>query len=321
MSESLILEQIDELRRKLAPDLRSTPTIATPALAPDSDTTVITKFELWQLTGSFKARGALANIQSLNAQQRAAGVTAVSAGNHAIATAFAAARLGVSAKVVMTASAPELRVQRAEAYGATVERAGDVHAAFVRVAEIVADEGRAMIHPFEGRLTATATAGVGRELMIDGGPLDAVIVPVGGGGLAAGVAAAVKLTDPDCKVYGVEPFGADSMYRSFAAGTPQQLERVDTIADSLGAPMALPVSFALCERYIDEIVRVDDAALVAAMRRIYATLAMAVEPACAAGVAALHGPLLERLQGKRVGLIFCGSNIDMDSWYHLVAER
>lgn len=320
MTPEITLDSIDSLRATLAPRLRYTPTVPLDALSAHTGADVCAKFELWQVTGSFKARGALANCLQLGEMARERGVTAVSAGNHAIATAWAARELGLSARLVMTASAPAIRVRRVRALGADVELADNVHDAFRRAEAIVREDQRTMIHPFEGLTTATATAGVGRELVDDGGPLDAVIVPIGGGGLAAGVAAAVKLAAPDCAVYGVEPTGADSMSRSIAAGEPQTLERVETIADSLGAPMALPVSFALCRRYLDDIVRVGDDALIVAMRDMHEQLSLAVEPACAAALAALSGPLRETLQGKRVGLILCGSNMDVARWSELVAQ-
>ena len=320
MIPEISLDSIDRLRARLAPRLRRTPTARLDALSGHTGAEVWAKFELWQVTGSFKARGALANCLELDEAARARGVTAVSAGNHAIATAWAARELGLSARLVMTDSAPAVRVDRVRALGAEVELAGDVHDAFRRVEAIVHEDGRAMIHPFEGLTTATATAGVGRELVTDAEPLDAVIVPVGGGGLAAGVAAAVKLSAPGCAVFGVEPVGADSMSRSIATGAPVTLERVETIADSLGAPMALPVSFALCQRFLDDVVRVSDDALVEAMRDMHERLSLAVEPACAAALAALSGPLRPALEGKRVGLILCGSNMDVARWSELVAR-
>jgi threonine dehydratase len=140
--------------------------------------------------------------------------------------------------------------------------------------------------------------------------LEAVIVPIGGGGLCAGVASAVKLARPSCQVFGVEPEGADTMHRSFAAGSPQAIEKVRTIADSLGAPHAAPYSFALCKKYVDELVLVDDDALRRAMLLLFASAKLAVEPAGAAATAALCGPLAERVRGKRVAVIVCGANID-----------
>jgi threonine dehydratase len=148
--------------------------------------------------------------------------------------------------------------------------------------------------------------------------LDAVIIPIGGGGLAAGVATAMRLSKPDIEIYGVEPFGADSMYRSFEKGSPQTLEKIDTIADSLGAPYALPISYALCRASIDEIVRIRDEEMVAAMRFLLEHVRLAVEPAGASATAALLGPLRERLAGRRVGLIVCGSNIDAVTYSRLI---
>ena len=139
-------------------------------------------------------------------------------------------------------------------------------------------------------------------------------MPVGGGGLIAGVASAVKQLRPDCRVVGVEPTGADTMRRSFASGTPESIERVTTIADSLGAPFAMPYTFELCRRYVDELVQVSDDELRAAMRLLFREQRIAVEPACAAATAALTGPLAGRLDGRSVVVLMCGSNIDWDTW-------
>jgi len=278
------------------------------------DTEVILKLELFQHTGTFKARGALVNLLSLSDQQLAKGVTAVSAGNHAIATAFAAHRSGASAKVVMMKGANPFRVSQCQAYGAEIISADDVHQAFDTVKQIEEEEGRTFVHPFEGELAALGTATLGLEFARQAPQLDALIVPIGGGGLCAGVASAFKLVQPACQIFGVEPEGADSMSRSFRAGSPQTIDKVRTIADSLGAPYALPYSFALCRQNVDEIVLVDDDALRRAMGLLFSEMKLAVEPAGAAATAALAGPLRERLQGKRVGVIVCGANIDFASF-------
>jgi threonine dehydratase len=185
------------------------------------------------------------------------------------------------------------------------------------VKRIERDEGRTFIHPFEGETTVLGTATVGYELCNQAANLDAVIVPVGGGGLIAGIACAVKQMQPRCKVFGVEPEGADSMARSFRAGAPQKLERVDTIADSLAAPYAMPYSFGVARQFVDEIVTVPDAAMQRAMGLLFADMKLAVEPAGAAATAALRGPLRERLDGKRVALVVCGSNIDLATFARL----
>jgi threonine dehydratase len=271
---------------------------------------VFLKEELFQRAGSFKPRGALAVMLDLAPAALRRGVTAVSAGNHAMAVGYAAQVLGTTAKVVMPKNANPFRVRACRELGAEVELVEDVHRAFDRVRQIEAEEGRTFVHPFEGPLTALGTATLGLELVEQVPELEAVIVPIGGGGLCAGVASAVKLARPSCQVFGVEPEGADTMHRSFAAGSPQAIEKVRTIADSLGAPHAAPYSFGLCRRYVDELALVDDDALRRAMLLLFASAKLAVEPAGAAATAALCGPLAERLRGKRVGVIVCGANID-----------
>jgi threonine dehydratase len=283
-------------------------------------TQVYLKEELFQRTGTFKPRGALAVMLDMDRAALDRGVTAVSAGNHAIAVAYAARALGSTAKVVMPKNANPFRVEKCRALGAEIELVEDVHRAFDRVTQIERDEGRTFVHPFEGPLTALGTATLGLELVEQLPELDAVIVPIGGGGLCAGVAAAVKLARPSTRVYGVEPEGADSMSRSFAAGSPQAIESVRTIADSLGAPHAAPYSFGLCRRYVDDVVLVDDAALRRAMLLLFTSAKLAVEPAGAAATAALAGPLRDTLRGKKVGLIVCGANIDPKTYAaHLAA--
>ncbi|HTO84220.1 MAG TPA: pyridoxal-phosphate dependent enzyme [Methylomirabilota bacterium] len=284
------------------------------AAAAGGGTSVVLKLELFQYTGSFKPRGALTNMLNLSADALARGVTAVSAGNHAIAVAYAAKTLGTTAKVVMMKTANPFRVERCRSYGAEVVLADDVHAAFDTVRRIEREEGRSFVHPFEGERTVLGTATLGYEWCRQTPDLEAIIVPIGGGGLAAGVACAVKQLRPDCQVLGVEPTGADSMHRSFAAGSPQSIERVATIADSLGAPYAAPYSFAVCRRFLDDLVLIDDDAMRRAMGLLFREMKLAVEPAGAAATAALCGPLRERLAGKRVGVIVCGSNIDPASY-------
>jgi threonine dehydratase len=268
------------------------------------------KLELFQYAGSFKPRGALCAMMDLPREVLHRGVTAVSAGNHAMAVGYAARALGTTAKVVMPRNANPARVQGCRDYGAQVELVDDVHRAFARVREIEEQEGRTFIHPFEGPLTALGTATLGLEICEQARDLDAVIIPIGGGGLCAGVSCAVKQILPGCAVYGVEPEGADTMHRSFASGHPESIDVVRTIADSLGAPHAAPYSFSLCREYVDELVKVDDDALRSAMRLLFSSAKLAVEPAGAAATAALCGPLRERLAGKSVAVIVCGANID-----------
>ncbi len=319
------LEEIRKAREKLMYRVRETPVWNWQGEIPGEifgeETDIWLKLELFQYGGSFKPRGALMNMLDLDEEQRERGVTAVSAGNHAIAVAFAARSLGISAKVVMPESANRARVERCEKFGAEVILVEDVHRAFDKVEQIEREEGRAFVHPFEGRLTALGTATVGLELMEQVEGLEAVIVPIGGGGLCAGISTAVKAINPDCRVYGVEPEGADSMKRSFAAGKPESIDEVRTIADSLGAPHAEPYSFGLCRRSVDELVTVSDAEMARAMRTMFEEMKLALEPAGASATAAAAGPLRDRLEGRRIGIIVCGSNIDLETFHRNISDH
>jgi threonine dehydratase len=277
-------------------------------------TDVWLKEELFQRTGSFKPRGALSVMLDLDAAALARGVVGVSAGNHAISLGYSARVLGTTATVVMPKTANAFRVQLCRELGATVELVEHVHAAFARVQEIAAAEGRTYVHPYEGPKTALGTAGVGMEFIDQvraaGEELDAVIVAAGGGGLTGGVACAVKQMSPRTAVYVVEPEGADTMHRSFLAGSPQSIDAVRTIADSLGAPRCEPYSYALNRQFVDEVVLVNDDQIREAMRLTFRAAKLVVEPAGAAALAALMYPLRQRLDGRRVGVVVCGANID-----------
>ena len=274
------------------------------------DTVINFKFELLQSAGSFKARGTFTNLLALDEAQRNAGVTCVSAGNHAIAVSYAAMRLGISAKVVLFRSANPARIALCKAYKADIVIADNPAEAFEFVRRIEAEEGRYFVHPFNGYRTVLGTATLGYEWATQTPDLDAVIVPIGGGGLAAGVSTALRLANPHIHVYGVEPEGADAMSRSFAANHTIKMGPMQGIADSLMAPHTEQYSYELCRRHIDRIVTVSDDALRTAMLTLFAQLKLAVEPACAAATAALLGPLRETLQGKRVGVLLCGTNTD-----------
>jgi threonine dehydratase len=311
--DAISLENIRSCRRDLGDAIIRTPVLpwrsehSQPLRAQGTDAWF--KLELFQHTGTFKARGALNSVRGLAAG--ATGVTAVSAGNHAVAVAFAARQTGLSAKVVMLNTADPSRVRRARDFGAEIVFTDPGPGAFSLAEEIARTEGRVMIHPFEGPYVAQGTGTLGLEFAEQVDDLDAVIIGVGGGGLISGAAAAIKQSLPNCQVFGVEPEGADSMRRSFETGAPVTLPSVNTIADSLAPPMSLPYSFGLCRRFVDEIVTVSDQQIREAMLVLFEDLKLAVEPGGAAATAALLGPLRQRLAGKKVGVILCGSNIEL----------
>ncbi len=319
------LDEIAETARLIGPYIQTTPIRVYPGPELDerlgSQTEVVLKLELLQVTGSFKARGVFSVMSRLTDEQCRRGITTVSSGNHAVAVSCAARLFATTAKVVMIATANPLRVALARGYGAEVLLAPSGDAAFALAEKIAADEGRTFVHPFEGRNTSLGTATLGLEFLKQAGTLDAVVIAIGGGGLASGAAAAIKMLDPNCAVYGVEPSGADTMYRSFAKNEPQRIDKVSTIADSLAPPMALPYSFGLCKANVDQVVLVDDDQICDAMSVLFHRAKLAVEPAGAAALAALLGPLNSKLMGKRVGVVVCGSNIDIESFAKYVSRR
>ncbi|MEM7256587.1 MAG: threonine/serine dehydratase [Pseudomonadota bacterium] len=282
-----------------------------------SDSEVVLKMELLQRTGSFKARGAVNTVLQLDDQQRQSGITAFSAGNHAIATAYAARSAGISAKVVMPKTANPYRVSCCKALGAEIVFGNSIDELMDIVESLKAREGRTLIHPFEGVHTFDGTATIGIELLQAQPDIDAVIVPVGGGGLISGIAAAVKLLKPECRVIGVEPAGAAGMSDSLKLGAPLERVNVNTIADSLGAPLHMPMSYQLVSDNVDQMVQVTDDQLAAMMKVMFSDLQLAVEPACAAAMTALAHPLKNTLAGKKVALILCGSNIDQSTFNRL----
>jgi threonine dehydratase len=317
------LADIETTRIKIAPYIVSTPTQvwrgpeAERVLPPGTD--VVLKLELFQITGSFKLRGVLGVLLEQSRKQLNRGIVTVSSGNHAIATAYAAQALGTTARIVMARSANPYRVAKARQFGALIEFADDATQAFERAQSISGDESRLFLHPFEGPLTARGTATSGLEFAETAPPIDAMILAIGGGGLCGGFASALYHLRPEVEIFGVEPEGADVMRRSFAAGGPVQLDRTQTIADSLAPPQTGPYAYALNRALLRDIVTVSDLQLCEAMRLLFDGMKLAVEPAGAAATAALLGPLRERLAGRRVGVMVCGSNISVTR-FHVLCE-
>lgn len=285
-----------------------------------ADAEVFVKLEFWQHAGSFKPRGALTVMLGLDDDALRRGVTAFSAGNHALAVAYAARVTGTSAKVVMPETANPGRIAACRDGGAEVVLVPTVHEALAAVERIAREEGRTFVHPFEGPGTVLGNATLGLELCEQVDDLDAVVVPIGGGGLCAGVASAVAQMQPGCRILGVEPTGADTMRRSFEAGRPVGIDAVRTMADSLGAPRAEPYTFGLCHSLVHELAQVTDEQIAAAMRALFAELKLAVEPAGAASTAAALGPLAPALRGKRTALVLCGANTDLPTFVRNATE-
>lgn len=324
MNAELTLEAIAATRERLGDRVITTPSLNWQgeelAKCIGGDTDVFVKLELFQRTGTFKARGAMNVMMQLSAEQLDKGITAVSAGNHAIAAAYCAQQVGTSAKIFMPKAAKPLRIARARAYSNDITLCDTQPQMFELAEKAQQEEGRTFVHPFDGPLTAQGTATAGLEFTQQVPQLDAMILPIGGGGLCGGFSAALKQVWPDITIYGVEPEGANTMSLSFAKGEPIVKESVKTIADSLAPPMATAYAYSVCRDFVDEIVLISDDQLRQAMKTIFYDLKLAVEPAGAATTAALCGPLRERLAGQRVGVITCGANIAISDFCELTRD-
>jgi threonine dehydratase len=309
------LSDIKTASERVAPYIQRTPTLkATNSffeqLLPDSE--VYLKYELFQVSGTFKIRGVLNNLLSIDNVE--CGVTAASAGNHAIAVAMACKILGLDAKVVMQSSANPARIAAAKKLGAKIIIAKDGTDAFALAHDLEEEEGRLFIHPFDGMHVAEATAAVAQEMHADVEGLDTIVVAIGGGGLAGGVAAGSKLIRPECQVLGAEPKGAAVMTASFKIGSATTLDELNTIADSLAPPMTTDITYALCKKNMDALCTVSDDQMLAACYLLGRDHKVVAEPACGAAAAAALDSYRERLKGKKVGIILCGSNIDVGGY-------
>ena len=309
------LAEVETVYQRLKPYIVETPVVRWRGSEIErllgTETECYLKLELLQRANSFKMRGAMNVALSHSSEQLACGLTAFSSGNHAIAVSHIAKLLGTTAKVVMQASANPMRRALCEQLGAELVICPTGGDGFAMADEIVKSEGRVFIHPFEGPFTTLGAATTGLELHEQLSELDAVVVAIGGGGLCSGLGPTIKLLQPKCKVYAVEPEGAPTMYKSFKSGQCEREESIDTIADSLGPPATEPYSMAMCQQSVDELLLITDQEIRNAMALLLEEMKLVVEPAGAAATAGVLGPLRERLRGKRFAAMVCGSNIDL----------
>ncbi|MFG1912239.1 threonine/serine dehydratase [Kribbella sp. NPDC048928] len=301
------LEDIRKAAQELEGRIHRTPVLTSSALDERFGAELVLKAELFQKTGSFKVRGLLTKLLRLSPEERTRGVITVSAGNAAGALAWAARNAGVPATVVMAKTAVPAKVDAARGYGATVELVeGDLMAQYEQIRD-----GRQLtgVHPFDDEDVITGHGSLGLELLADRPDLDTVLVPVGGGGLISGVATAVKLLKPEIRVIGIEPEQADVVSRSLAAGSPQKLPSARSIADGLAAPVCGTRNLPLIQQYVDEVVRVSEAALLEATRLVMSRTKLALEPAAAAPFAAM---LEGSVQAAGVtAAVVSGGNLDV----------
>jgi threonine dehydratase len=307
---SVGLTSLDDARtaqERVGDRVKRTALTLAPALSRRLGVEVWLKRELDQPTGSFKVRGVFNAVLQLSDDALARGLAAFSAGNHAAAVAHVGASLGVPVTVCMPATAVPRKIEATRALGAEVVLAEtDLVGTAMR---LVDERGLTLVHPFDDPAIVAGHAGVGLEIVADLPDVDQVVVPVGGGGLISGVAAAVKQLRPAAAVIGVEPDGADVVSRSLAAGSPQVQPGPRSVADGLTAPITGATPFAHIQSFVDSVVRVPDTAILEALRVLVSEEKVMAEPAAAAGLAALLTGAVPVVPGTRVVLVISGSNV------------
>ncbi|MFW0784471.1 threonine ammonia-lyase [Gordonia sp. CPCC 206044] len=301
---------VDAATRALDGVMRRTPLVASRVLAERIGHDVWLKCENLQRTGSFKPRGAYLRISRLSESERARGVVAASAGNHAQGVAWSASRLGIDSRVYMPVGAALPKIAATEAYGAEVILTGQtVDEALVAAREHAAETGAVMIHPFDHPDIVAGQSTVGAEICDQLPDVGAIAVPLGGGGLLAGVAAAVKLRRPQVRVVGVQATGAAAWPGSLQAGRPVAVEAMSTMADGIAVARPGDVPFEHIDALVDDVVTVGEEALSTALLLMLERAKLLVEPAGAAGVAAAMSGLLDDVPGP-VCIVLSGGNID-----------
>lgn len=315
------VKAIEKAAKRLRDVVHTIPADVSGTFSRMSDSELYLKCENLQKTGSFKVRGAYNKIASLVEQgEKPTAVIASSAGNHAQGVAYAASSIGVPATIVMPKGAPLAKVSATESYGAQVVLHGAYYDdAYQKAVEIQQETGGVFIHPFDDEEIIAGQGTIGLELLKDVPALDTVIVPAGGGGLLAGIAACLKQLNPRIQVIGVQAEGADAICRSFQEKSQVTLETVHTIADGIAVKAPGEITTKLVCNYVDEMVRVSDNEIASAILLLLERAKQVVEPAGAASVAAAISGRLN-LSGKKVACILSGGNIDV-SFIHKVVEK
>lgn len=305
----LNLDNFYKARYVLKRIIRRTDLVHAPKINPECD--VYLKPECLQKTGSFKLRGAYYKISQLSEEEKKRGVIACSAGNHAQGVALGATEMGIKSLICLPEGAPISKVEATKRLGAEVRLVPGVYDdAYAEALRLRDEHGYTFIHPFDDENVIAGQGSIGLELLDQLPDVEAVVVPVGGGGLLSGIAFAIKSLNPDVKVYGVQAQGAASMVRSLADHRQETLESVSTIADGIAVKQPGKITFETCERYVDEIVTVSEDEICAAILHLIESEKMVAEGAGAASVAAV---MFNRVpvKGKKTICVVSGGNIDV----------
>ena len=319
MTDFPTLADIKAAAARIAGAVVHTPTLRSRTLSDITGADIWLKFENLQFTAAYKERGALNKLLALDGAERARGVVAASAGNHAQAVAYHGRRLGIPVTIVMPVSTPTMKVTQTEGHGATVilygERFDDAHA---HAKELEAEQGLVFVHPFDDPAVIAGNGTAGLELIEDVPDVDVVVVGVGGGGLISGIAAAVKGRRPGARVIGIEPEGSNAL--SLALGRNEIVTiQPRSVADGLNAPFAGLWTMAMARRHVNEIVLIDDATILGGLRFGLERLKQVMEPAGAAALAAVLAGRVTLRDGERVAVVVSGGNVEVGRLGDLVA--
>ncbi|KPL04435.1 MAG: serine dehydratase [candidate division Zixibacteria bacterium SM23_73_2] len=311
--ENLIpaIEDILKAAKRIKPFINHTPVLTCKSLNRMVDASIYFKCENFQKVGAFKFRGASNSVYSLSDEEARCGVATHSSGNHAQALSLAAKNRGIGAYIVMPKDAPEIKIKAVQGYGGEITFCEPNLAAREEgLAKIVNKTGATFIHPYNDPRVIAGQGTVTLELLEEVRKLDAVMAPVGGGGLLSGTALTLSSLSPETKIIGVEPKGADDAYRSLHQGKLIPSVNPNTIADGLLTSLG-DLTFAIIKRYVHLIVTVSEDAIISSMRHIWERMKMVIEPSAAVPFAALLEDKID-LKGKRIGLILSGGNVDLD---------
>jgi len=309
---SVTIDEIYEAQKRIDGVVVQTPFAYAPYLSETADCSVYLKKENLQVTGAFKIRGAYNKIASLSSKQREAGVVAASAGNHAQGVAFSAQKFDIKAVIVMPEATPLNKIEGVKYFGAEVILKGSNYdEAYAYALEYSALNNLNLIHPFEDDKVICGQGTIALEMLSDIDDLDAIVVPVGGGGLISGIAIAAKSLKPDIQVIGVGAKGAPALKNSFDAKECYNSLNVRTIADGIAVRDCSKTTLSYILKYVDKFISVDDAEIASAILYLLERQKLVVEGAGAVGVAALMHDELPELKGKKVAVVLSGGNMDV----------
>ena len=309
---SLNLDTIRAAHQRIRPYVHRTPVLTNSWLNDACRATLFFKCENFQKVGAFKARGATNAVFALDDETAQRGVATHSSGNHGAAVARAAKLRGVPAHIVMPSNSAKVKIRSVESYGAHVVFCEPTEESReIQCAEVINKTGATLIHSFENEHVIAGQGTAAMELLEDVPDLDVIMCPVGGGGLLSGTAIAARSIRPQITVIAVEPENADDAAQSFRAGRRLVTEKKFTIADGLRTNIGEP-NFAIVQQYVDDIVTVSEEAIVSAMRTIWETMKIVIEPSATVPYAAIQESKID-IGGKRVGIILTGGNVDLDA--------